>query len=656
LLTRRRLVLAFLGLLAVGVALWFWLRPHPPKSKTMADDEDDAEIVPAVVNPGYVSIGVCGECHIQRAAEFQRTRHFLACTLVDRATAPGFAPGRGLIPTRDPSVHFEMTRTGDSLLATGVQATPSGETRTSYRIGLVYGAAGTSDEMYLAWQDDRLYNPPVAWLYSIGCWGHATDTISAREVNPRCLECHNTWIAHVPGTTNQYRRDDMLPGVTCERCHGPAREHVTYHRTHPNDPAHAILHPGTLTRDRLLEVCTQCHSNATRPRGPAFSYRPGQPLEAFFRTNQNKYPEDDQVANQVQSLRRSQCFQKSEMTCITCHDPHQPQQPETVRRACLRCHTAAACTDQPRQPAAVRGDCVGCHMPARVWMNVHYHTADDQYVPVARRSDHRIAIHPEAKQAVVLAWLRTQGDAPSRAEAERLGPQLAGYWLNEAEQRRRAARLLATIGALREALKADPNPRTRQLLQEAIARQAEWERLVQAAEDAQRSPDQALELLKKLLEIKPDSAKAHADLGALYFRRGQRDEAIAHWHLVGAADPDESYGVTMLGWLADLDGRVAEAEALFAKADQIEPYDATIHHLWGMALLKQGRWADAAVHFQQALAIDPKHAGANQGLSEALSRQGRTEEAERYARRAARSAEVLAADPASPAGFPFKKP
>src|SRR5205807_7948495 len=118
-----------------------------------------------------------------------------------------------------------------------------------------------------------------------------------RETVPRCVECHTTWLAHVPGTPNQYQRDHFLLGVTCERCHGPGREHVAYHREHPRaDAARAIVHPGLLPRERLLEVCTQCHSNALKYRGPAFSYRPGEPPDPFFHTVAAKHPADDHLA------------------------------------------------------------------------------------------------------------------------------------------------------------------------------------------------------------------------------------------------------------------------------------------------------------------------------------------------------------------------
>lgn len=629
---RRRVFVVLMVLLAAGVGLGLWLHYKPTLPKTsFLDDDDDIDPELVIVNPGFVGAQACAECHASRVAEFSKTRHYLACTLASGARAAGFTAGRGYYQTHDPAVHFEMQRSGDELNATTVQATPTGPRRVVSSIGLVYGAGGHKDEMYFSWQDDRLYSLPVAWMYSHNCWADG-GAVNAREAFASCLECHNTWIGHVPGTVNQFRRDGMILGVSCERCHGPARDHVAYHQKHPDDPAHAIVHPGTLPREKLMAVCAQCHSTVRR-RGPIFSFRPGDSLEAHYRTVEHKYPEEEQVVNQVRYLRQSKCFQKSEMTCVTCHNPHRLH--ESGQRGCLKCHTNAACTDQPHQPEAVRNNCVGCHMPERFWTNVRYNTPDDQYVPVASRPDHRIAVYPEGKQAVLLAWLRTQTDAKSRAEAERIAGLLAKHWLDEADKRQRDDRLIGTIDALREALKADPSPATRKRIQQAVDRAAEFHKRLKEANSAQQ-PDEQVRQLKRILEIKPNIASIRSELGRMYLFLGNRPEAYDQLRQAAQDDPTDSYPLTNLALLAYQEGRWADAAALLANADDIDPFNAEIHLGWGAALLKQERWTDAADHYRRTLTIVPRHAGASDGLGEALLRQGEVKEALLHARRAVR--------------------
>jgi tetratricopeptide (TPR) repeat protein len=620
-----------LGLLLFAAALAYYLRPAPvaPPKTLDASDEDITQVL-TVVNPGYVGIEVCAECHKPRAGVVKSSRHYLACRAASEGvTSPGFAPGRGLLTTRVADLHFEMTRSGNDFFATRVQ-TAGGEQRVPYQVGLVYGSAGKHDEMYFAWQDDRLFHLPVAWLYPFERWGYASHTTTARPTHASCLECHNTWVASIPGSINQYRRDDMLLGVTCERCHGPGREHVEHHRTHPDAPAHAILHPGTLSRERLMDVCAQCHSNA-KNLGMAFSYRPGEPLDAFFHNAKPTYAEDD-TTNQVRYLRESKCFQKSEMTCITCHDPHRLK---SAQGGCASCHKPASCTDQPNLPVAVRGDCVGCHMPSRIWTHAHlYTTTDDQYVSLAPRADHHIGVYPEAKQAVLLTWLRTQSDARSRAEADKLEHQLTQYWTSEAVERKRAGRFKASIGAFREALRIAPDPTIHQQLQEVIARQSELDDLIGSLRTAERTGT-AISLLEKMLEINPNSAFAHGELGTIYAGTGKRKEAIDHLQAVARCEPSDSYGVTRLAGMAYLDGRLEEAASLCARSYAINPVSPLNNHLWGLVLLKQKRWPDAEQQFRKVLRSDPTDAGSNDGLSMALRNQEQTADAIRFARRAA---------------------
>jgi tetratricopeptide (TPR) repeat protein len=620
-----------LGLILFAGALAYYLRPErarPPQTID-ANDEDIAHVL-TVVNPGYVGIEVCAECHSQRAGVVKTSRHYLACRPASEgAAAPGFAPGCGLLNTRNAGLVFEMTHSGNEFFATRVQK-GGGEQRVPYQIGLVYGSASKHDEMYFAWQDDRLFHLPVAWLYPFERWGYASHTTTARPTHSSCLECHNTWIAHIPGTVNQYRRNDMLLGVTCERCHGPGREHVEHHRTHPNAPAHAILHPGTLSRERLMDVCAQCHANAKR-LGTPFSYRPGEPLDAFFHNARPAYPEDD-TTNQVRYLSESKCFQKTQMTCITCHDPHRLK---SAQGACASCHKPASCTDQPNLPTEVRGDCVGCHMPSRIWTHAHlYTTTDDQYVPLAPRADHRIGIYPEAKQAVLLTWLRTQTDARSRADAIRLKEQVTQHWVNEADERKRAGRLKASIGAYREALRLAPDPTIRRQLQEVIARQSELDDLTNSLRTTDRN-DTAISLLEKMLAINPNSAFAHGELGTIYSRTSKRKEAVEHLQAVARCEPSDSYGVTRLAGMAYLDGHMEEAASLCARSYAVNPVSSLNNHLWGLVLLKQKRWQEAEQQFRKVLRGDPTDVGSNDGISVALRYQGQTTEAIRFARRAA---------------------
>ncbi|HKA06674.1 MAG TPA: tetratricopeptide repeat protein [Gemmataceae bacterium] len=548
-------------------------------------------------------------------------------------------------------LRFEMTNENEQFYQTAIQRTADGERRVKWHLDLVYGA-NKADQVFFSWRGNRLYELMTVWVDPWNRWANTPyDTHGvgdfAREATTRCLECHNTWFQHVPGTLNEYKPESFVLGVTCERCHGPANEHVQYHRAHPeSEAAHAIIHPGHLSRDRLTEVCTQCHGNLTKARGPALSYRPGEPLESTYRTARTRHPEEDHVANQIKYLRQSKCFQKSDtLTCVTCHDPHRPHEAAdsiSASKSCFKCHQREACSDRPNLPVAVRDDCVGCHMAPRVWMNVHFHTADDRYAPPIRRYQHRITKDPVARTEVLLAWRRTQSDEASRKEAERLTRELTEYWLGECRSRRQENRLLAAIGAAREALRLDPPAPARAKAADALAdATAVQTRLDLLLTDALRAASEnrhaaAIQALNEALEIKPDWAVAHSKLGTLYAMTGRIDRATSHLEAVARHDPDNASGLAMLGWLAYLAGRVDDAVDLYRRADEIEPYDAKIHYHWGLAYMQLGNWLEAVDRFRRVLTIDPNHAGGCQGLAHALGKQGKAADAVRYAWRAAR--------------------
>src|SRR5262249_29838307 len=149
------------------------------------------------------------------------------------------------------------------------------------------------------------------------------------------------------------------------------------------------------------------------------------------------------------------------LTCTTCHDPHRPRQTAdsgSLQASCLRCHAPGACGDQPNLPSAVRDQCVGCHMPVYVKINVNFQTEDDDYVPPLTRSEHRIAVYPAARQAVLWEWHRTQPGSVDQEEAARLAKSLVAHWRAEAEDCRRQHRYMGAIAAIREAARFDSGP------------------------------------------------------------------------------------------------------------------------------------------------------------------------------------------------------
>ncbi len=605
-------------------------------------------VPPNIPNPGYVGPQACSECHRERVEECMPTSHFRTCRVPDvDSLARGFEKGLGSFRREGDPVEFQTFVRGNKLVQATIEPSANGTRRLESSIDLIYGANPISDEVYLSWRpDESMWELPVAWVYAKDCWGASgfdRDATGdrARELTLRCFECHNTWFQHIPGTTNVYRRKDMLLGVTCERCHGPGQSHVEFHQKNPEAKvSQGIVYPGGLPRERLIEVCTQCHSNAIRHRGPALSYRPGDELEKHYRFAEPPYSEDDHVANQIKSLRQSKCFQNSEMTCITCHDPHKTAEPvgERFHDSCLQCHTHENCGEQSKLPTAVREKCSECHMRKYVKVNVNFDLVDDSYVPPIRRSKHNISIDPVATHELLLEnHLQSNENPEQTAEAARQERNwLVDHWAAESKACLSQFRFTGAIAALRESLRIDSdNTVTRTELRRVVQVQTEYDALLAKGNRlmVQNKDTQAIEAFQSLLKIKPTLAEAYGRLGTLYAKRGLFELAKENLNRANQLDPDDQYGHSMLARLAFVSGDLDAADKHYSTADSIEPYNSKLHLLWGQVLRKANRISEAMEHWNLSVQIDPRQVEAHRGLCELYLADGKFREALPHAKR-----------------------
>jgi cytochrome c553 len=239
---------------------------------------------------------------------------------------------------------FPYGRNRRGFFQTAVWGTPPNTWSRTERFDLVIvsGGKGQSD---LFWNEDELFQLPVGYSTVLGQWingpayrdGTANFT---RPIIPRCLECHAAYFkAFEPlPSGNRYDKTNFVLGISCERCHGPGREHVAPYSSKTrarSDPA--IVNPAKLSQDRQFEVCSQCHGGqGVREFAPAFSFVPGQPLENYIDLGPVDSSDIDVHGKQVVFLKKSRCFQaSSNMSCATCHDVHETARSLTAITALL---------------------------------------------------------------------------------------------------------------------------------------------------------------------------------------------------------------------------------------------------------------------------------------------------------------------------------
>lgn len=184
-----------------------------------------------------------------------------------------------------------------------------------------------------------------------------------------CLNCHTTNASAVLAEKGPELADR---GIGCERCHGPAGNHLAAMKMEfPDKAIGRFRRNSSGSRPQAMQMCAECHGTLGREIA--------QQSDAAI------------VRFQSTTLTFSACYKKSETTggfdCLTCHSPHQNAETDLkfYDNKCLKCHDSpktgsektVVCKINPKQ------DCINCHMPKI-----------DSIQPHAKFTDHQIRRKP----------------------------------------------------------------------------------------------------------------------------------------------------------------------------------------------------------------------------------------------------------------------
>jgi tetratricopeptide (TPR) repeat protein len=132
---------------------------------------------------------------------------------------------------------------------------------------------------------------------------------------------------------------------------------------------------------------------------------------------------------------------------------------------------------------------------------------------------------------------------------------------------------------------------------------------------------EAIEHYEQALRIKPDFADAHSNLGVALAQQGRLQEAIEHWEESLRINPDSADAHFNLGLALARTGRVQEAIEHWEQTLRIKPNYPEAHYNLGLALEKLGRTQEAITHYEQALRIKPDFVQAQNALARARAAQ-----------------------------------
>ena len=194
----------------------------------------------------------------------------------------------------------------------------------------------------------------------------------------------------------------------------------------------------------------------------------------------------------------------------------------------------------------------------------------------------------------------------------------------------------AELKALNDAFQRRDLKKLETLAQEAARKYPEatagWKSLSLAYYHSGRA-ELALMPSLKLVELLPDDALMHGNLGLIYMTLRQFPEAEASLQHSITLNPDGADTHVNLGNVRRDQGRHHEAEACYRRALALEPQHSVALANLGVVQLENGDLRGAEASLRAALALSPNSAVTLGGLATALVRLGKLEEAAEVARR-----------------------
>jgi len=139
--------------------------------------------------------------------------------------------------------------------------------------------------------------------------------------------------------------------------------------------------------------------------------------------------------------------------------------------------------------------------------------------------------------------------------------------------------------------------------------------------------DEAEALLRKVLEVVPDSADALHFSGVLAHQQGRSQDALGLIARSLAVEPNQADWHSNLGVVLQSVGRLSEAVDAYRRAIGLNPQHANAHNNLGVLLRAQGHLEDAEHEYRESIALNPKQPDAHHNLAVLLSATHRTKEA-----------------------------
>ena len=187
-------------------------------------------------------------------------------------------------------------------------------------------------------------------------------------------------------------------------------------------------------------------------------------------------------------------------------------------------------------------------------------------------------------------------------------------------------------------------------LHEDRAPVTDYYRVIDTASDLLKKNDYPAAAVEwsKALELEPDEALAHNNLGLALVETGKLDEGMAHYRKALELSPGYPEAYNNLGSALVRRRRLPEAVESFENALKSNPDHANAHVNLGAALAQMGRVDEAMPHLERGVELLPQDANAHTNLGLALAMKGQLDAAIPHLETALASNPELIREPVQP--------
>lgn len=357
----------------------------------------------------YISAQTCITCHKEVTESYMHTAHYLTARPATEESIKGsFHEGENKY-YYTPSIMLSMQKRDSGLYQVVYY---KGEEKKAMPFDIVFGS-GVMGQSYLTWRNNQLYQLPITYYTEAGQWsnspGFPSDRVLIdRPVTSRCMECHTTYAKGIPENVMEpvaFDRSKIIYGIDCQKCHGPAAKHVTYHTENTQDKeAKYIVNPAKISRAKQLDACVLCHGGDIKKTKPSFGFTAGNDLSDYFEagTPSQFMPQSaaiDVHGNQYALLSASKCFTMSTtLNCNSCHNTHKNERGSlaTFSQRCITCHNTNDSkfqTPAHKAVVAVEKNCIDCHMPAQTSKSIAVFLEGEETPRASKLRSHFIAVY-----------------------------------------------------------------------------------------------------------------------------------------------------------------------------------------------------------------------------------------------------------------------